>query len=123
MEFCLACCVLLILIIGTGSGYLTAVVAKLCQSITSVEINEELSGGAKEKLNALNKKCLPLTQYSVGQLAWDTNKRGMVKLANEIPRPTISLWISNDNTYSIGTNGNVQTYTLTSNNSTVNDSL
>jgi protein-L-isoaspartate(D-aspartate) O-methyltransferase len=43
-----------VLEIGTGSGYLTAVVAKLCQSITSVEINEELSGGAKEKLNALN---------------------------------------------------------------------
>ncbi|VVH62678.1 Protein-L-isoaspartate O-methyltransferase (EC, partial [uncultured Gammaproteobacteria bacterium] len=41
-----------VLEIGTGSGYLTAVVAKLCQSITSVEINEELSGGAKEKLNA-----------------------------------------------------------------------
>jgi hypothetical protein len=39
------------------------------------------------------------TIYSVGQLAWDTNKRDMVKLANEIPRPTISLWISNDNTY------------------------
>jgi protein-L-isoaspartate(D-aspartate) O-methyltransferase len=45
-----------VLEIGTGSGYLTAVVAKLCQSITSVEINEELSGSAKEKLNALNNK-------------------------------------------------------------------
>lgn len=39
------------------------------------------------------------TIYGIGQLAWYTNKHGMVKLDNEIPRPTISLWISNNNTY------------------------
>ena len=32
-------------------------------------------------------------------MALDTNKRGMVELANDIPRLTISLWISNDNSY------------------------
>jgi hypothetical protein len=37
------------------------------------------------------------TIHGVGQLALDTNKRGMVELANDIPRLTISLWISNDN--------------------------
>jgi protein-L-isoaspartate(D-aspartate) O-methyltransferase len=35
-------------------NFVLTVVAKLCQSITSVEINEELSDSAKEKLNALN---------------------------------------------------------------------
>jgi hypothetical protein len=39
------------------------------------------------------------TIHGVGQLALDTNKRGMVELANDIPRLTISLWISNDNSY------------------------
>jgi protein-L-isoaspartate(D-aspartate) O-methyltransferase len=43
-----------VLEVGTGSGYLTAVIAKLCKSITSIEIDEELSGSAQEKLKILN---------------------------------------------------------------------
>ena len=43
-----------VLEIGTGSGYLTAVIAKLCKSISSVEIDEALSNAAKIKLEALN---------------------------------------------------------------------
>ncbi len=43
-----------VLEIGTGSGYLTAVVAKLCKSVVSIEIDEALSNNAKEKLSALN---------------------------------------------------------------------
>lgn len=42
-----------VLEIGTGSGYLTAVVAKLCQSITSIEIDPELSNSAQKRLDAL----------------------------------------------------------------------
>ena len=43
-----------VLEVGTGSGYLTAVLSKLCRSVTSIEIDEELSNGAKEKLKDLN---------------------------------------------------------------------
>ncbi|WPE16309.1 protein-L-isoaspartate O-methyltransferase [Candidatus Thioglobus autotrophicus] len=43
-----------VLEVGTGSGYLTAVLSKLCQSVTSIEINETLSQGAQEKLKQLN---------------------------------------------------------------------
>ncbi len=43
-----------VLEVGTGSGYLTAVISKLCKSITSIEIDETLSANAQEKLNALN---------------------------------------------------------------------
>ena len=45
-----------VLEVGTGSGYLTAVLSKLCQSVTSIEIDETLSQGAQEKLNSLNIK-------------------------------------------------------------------
>ena len=54
-----------------------------------IKTNNHLSPQAQRKT----------TMHGVGQLAWDTNKRGMVELANDIPRPTISLWISNDNSY------------------------
>ncbi len=43
-----------VLEVGPGSGYLTAVLSKLCRSVTSIEIDEELSNGAKEKLKDLN---------------------------------------------------------------------
>jgi len=43
-----------VLEVGTGSGYLTAVLSKLSQSVTSIEIDETLSQGAQEKLKQLN---------------------------------------------------------------------
>ncbi len=43
-----------VLEIGTGSGYLTAVVARLCQSITSIDIDKTLSNRAQKKLDKLN---------------------------------------------------------------------
>ena len=43
-----------VLEVGTGSGYLTAVISKLCKSITSIEIDDELSSNAQEKLDSLN---------------------------------------------------------------------
>lgn len=42
-----------VLEIGTGSGYLTAVIAKLAKSITSIEINEPLYQKSKQKLTEL----------------------------------------------------------------------
>ncbi|WP_024792130.1 protein-L-isoaspartate O-methyltransferase family protein [Candidatus Ruthturnera calyptogenae] len=42
-----------VLEVGTGSGYLTVVLSKLCKSVTSIEINEALSHSAQEKINVL----------------------------------------------------------------------
>ncbi|MBT7294721.1 MAG: protein-L-isoaspartate O-methyltransferase [Candidatus Thioglobus sp.] len=43
-----------VLEVGTGSGYLTAVLSKLSQSVTSIEIDETLSQDAQERLKTLN---------------------------------------------------------------------
>jgi protein-L-isoaspartate(D-aspartate) O-methyltransferase len=43
-----------VLEVGTGSGYLTAVLSKLCKSVTSIEISEELSASAQQKFKELN---------------------------------------------------------------------
>jgi len=42
-----------ILEIGTGTGYLTALLAKLGATVTSVEIHEDLAAGARARLAAL----------------------------------------------------------------------
>jgi len=44
----------LILEIGTGSGYLTACLAKLGRHVDSVDINEDMIAMAEKNLNALN---------------------------------------------------------------------
>jgi protein-L-isoaspartate(D-aspartate) O-methyltransferase len=43
-----------VLEIGTGSGYLTAVIAQLCQKVTSIEIDVALSESAAQKLQILD---------------------------------------------------------------------
>ena len=43
-----------VLEIGTGSGYFTAVLAKLAKSVTSIEINQELSDSAQNEINRLD---------------------------------------------------------------------
>ena len=43
-----------ILEIGTGSGYLTALLAKLGKHVTSIEIDQELSNSAAQKLHQQN---------------------------------------------------------------------
>lgn len=61
-----------VLEVGTGSGYLTAVISKLCKSITSIEIDDELSNSAQEKLNSLN---INNAQLEVGDASkgWSSN--------------------------------------------------
>jgi protein-L-isoaspartate(D-aspartate) O-methyltransferase len=39
--------------IGTGSGYFTSVLARLCKSVKSIEVSKELSELAEDKINAL----------------------------------------------------------------------
>lgn len=43
-----------VLEIGTGSGYLTALLSKLAQSVTTVELHEELSKTAQSRLATFN---------------------------------------------------------------------
>ncbi len=38
--------------IGTGSGYLSSVLARLCKSVKSIEVSKELSELAQDKINA-----------------------------------------------------------------------
>jgi len=61
-----------VLEVGTGSGYLTAVISKLCKSITSIEIDDELSNSAQEKLDSLN---INNAQLEVGDASkgWNSN--------------------------------------------------
>jgi protein-L-isoaspartate(D-aspartate) O-methyltransferase len=61
-----------VLEVGTGSGYLTAVISKLCKSITSIEIDEKLSNNAQERLNTLN---INNAQLEVGDASkgWNSN--------------------------------------------------
>jgi len=43
-----------VLEIGTGSGYFTSVLAKLSQSVVTIELDEELSKFAQNKINGLS---------------------------------------------------------------------
>ncbi len=62
-----------VLEVGTGSGYLTAVISKLCKSITSIEIDEALSASAKSKLDALEVNNAQLT-VGDGSQGWTSNE-------------------------------------------------
>lgn len=58
-----------VLEIGTGSGYLTALLAALAQHVTSVEINPRLSAAAGERLAAHNIQNVSL-QVGDGAHGW-----------------------------------------------------
>ncbi len=50
-----------VLEIGTGSAYLTACLARLCQRVASIDIHEEFTRSAADKLQALGIKNVSLT--------------------------------------------------------------
>ena len=77
-----------VLEVGTGSGYLTAVVAKLCQSITSIEIDKTLSQSAKAQFKALgiNNISLKVGDASKG---WQSNDFfDVVIVGSSVPKIT-----------------------------------
>jgi protein-L-isoaspartate(D-aspartate) O-methyltransferase len=43
-----------VLEIGTGTGYLTALLARLASHVTSIELHEDLAAGARARLEALS---------------------------------------------------------------------
>jgi len=62
-----------VLEIGTGSGYLTACIAKLARHVDSVEICEQFIEPAEEKLNALNVHNFCITEGDASK-GWDQQK-------------------------------------------------
>lgn len=78
-----------VLEVGTGSGYLTAVISKLCKSITSIEIDEDLSNKAQERLTALN---IDNAQLEVGDASkgWkrSTDFYDVVVISTSVPKIT-----------------------------------
>ena len=78
-----------VLEVGTGSGYLTAVISKLCKSITSIEIDEALSNAAQEKLATLN---ISNVQLEVGDaskgLQRSNNFYDVVVIGASVPKIT-----------------------------------
>lgn len=77
-----------VLEVGTGSGYLTAVVSKLCQSVTSVEIDAELSRSAEAKFKELgiNNVSLEVGDASEG---WQSNDFfDVVIVGSSVPKIT-----------------------------------
>lgn len=77
-----------VLEVGTGSGYLTAVIAKLCQSITSIEIDEELSGNAQQKLKTLKVNNVRLEVGDASQ-GWQSNDFfDVVIVSSAVPKIT-----------------------------------
>jgi len=78
-----------VLEVGTGSGYLTAVLSKLCQSVTSIEIDETLSQGAQEKLKQLNINNVTL-EVGDASKGWQrsTDFFDVVVISTSVPRIT-----------------------------------
>ncbi|MDC0446837.1 protein-L-isoaspartate O-methyltransferase [Gammaproteobacteria bacterium] len=74
--------------IGTGSGYLTAVMSKLANSVTSIEIDPELSKSASEKLSQLN---ISNVKLEVGDASngWDSTEfYDVVVVGASVPKIT-----------------------------------
>ena len=60
-----------VLEVGTGSGYLTALISKLAKEVTTVELNESLSNTAQSRLKNYNN-----INFEIGDAAqdWDNGK-------------------------------------------------
>ncbi len=60
-----------VLEIGTGSGYLTALISKLAKDVTTIELNETLSNTAQSRLNDFSN-----IDFQIGDAAqdWDDGK-------------------------------------------------
>lgn len=73
-----------VLEVGTGSGYLTALLASVGGQVTSVEIEPELSAMAKRNLSALNRDNITL---EVGDAArgWGEDKYDVIVLTGSVP--------------------------------------
>jgi len=78
-----------VLEVGTGSGYLTAVLSKLCKSVTSIEIDETLSKDAQEKLKDFNISNVTL-EVGDASKGWQRSTEffDVVVISTSVPRIT-----------------------------------
>jgi len=73
-----------VLEIGTGSGYMTALLANLAQHVYSVEIIQELSQGAAQKLAAHGIANVTL-EVGDGAHSWDAGNYDVIVLTGSLP--------------------------------------
>jgi protein-L-isoaspartate(D-aspartate) O-methyltransferase len=73
-----------ILEIGTGTGYLTALLAKLGATVTSVEIHEDLAAGARARLAALG---IDNAKVETGDAArgWGSGPYDVIVITGSLP--------------------------------------
>lgn len=73
-----------VLEIGTGSGYMTALLAKLAQQVYSVELIQELSHSAAQKLAAHGIANVTL-EVGDGAHSWDAGSYDAIVLTGSVP--------------------------------------
>ena len=74
-----------ILQIGTGTGYLTALLAKLGATVTSVEIHEDLASAARARLSSLGIDNVKIATGD-GACGWDTaHAYDVIVLSGSLP--------------------------------------
>ncbi|MGH7963821.1 MAG: protein-L-isoaspartate(D-aspartate) O-methyltransferase [Candidatus Binatia bacterium] len=82
-----------VLEVGTGSGYLTAILAELCGQVFSVELSERLAGHARAILKELGYYNV-IVQVGDGTLGWDDEAPFDVIVVGAaapcLPRPLLS---------------------------------
>jgi protein-L-isoaspartate(D-aspartate) O-methyltransferase len=74
--------------IGTGSGYVTALLARLASWVTSIELYEDLSTGAQQRLKIAGIENITL---NVGDVLKDWTPRAqydVVAVTGSVPQPT-----------------------------------
>lgn len=80
-----------VLEIGTGSGYLTALLASLARSVVSVEIDEELLAGARERLEQQQVTNVELMQGNAAA-GWDARQPyDAIAVTGSLPNLPLSL--------------------------------
>jgi protein-L-isoaspartate(D-aspartate) O-methyltransferase len=72
--------------IGTGSGYFTSVLARLCKSVKSIEVSKELSELAQDKINALKFTNLSIVTGDALTYNFDNERFDIVVVGCALPK-------------------------------------
>jgi protein-L-isoaspartate(D-aspartate) O-methyltransferase len=80
-----------VLEVGTGSGYLTALMSRLAQHVTSVEIVQELSARAARTLEAHHYDNVTL-EVGDASRGWGNEKYDAIVLTGSVPLPPESFY-------------------------------
>jgi len=80
-----------VLEVGTGSGYLTALMSRMAQHVTSVELVQELSARAGRTLAAHHYDNVTLEVGDASQ-GWGKEKYDAIVLTGSVPLPPLSFY-------------------------------